>query len=372
LDERGAIVADLSNMPDMPDIPDMPLISLAVIARDEAEALPRLLRGHRGLWDEAVVVDTGSHDGTAGIARALGARVATIDWCEDFSAARNAALAQCRGRWVLVLDADEHLDAAGQRALRDLAVALDAGSTPSGVILPQWNYADDPGLPGWRPLPAGAAAESCGAAGYVIAHQVRLFPGGPATRYSGRVHETVEPSLAAQGLPLLRAEVPVHHHGHRADATTRAARLARDGRLLRLKLQDDPTDPRARYELAAQLLAERRPDLARRLLERLVAEAPEGPRTADAHRLLGRLALAAGRGDEARRCCAAAVALRPDISDAWLDLIRVRWTTGDHPGARSACEQMARLFPLDPRLPALAAQVEAPIADNPKQQTGEA
>jgi Flp pilus assembly protein TadD len=286
--------------------------------------------------------------------------VGAFPWCDDFSAARNAALALCRGRWVLVLDADEHLTPGDQAALRELA----AVSPPVGFILPQWNYADDDGLPGWRPSPPQAAAEAAGAAGYVIAHQVRMFPGGPATRYRGRVHETVEASLSAQGLPLVPAEVPIHHHGHRADAEALAARRVRNGRLLRLKLRDDPADPRARYELAAQLLAEGRPDLARRLLERLVAEAPNGPRAVDAHRLLGRLALAAGRPAEACRACAAAVSGRPDLADAWLDLIRIRWTTGDHRGSGLALRQMARLFPLDPRLPALAAQVQVPNADN--------
>jgi len=347
-------------------VADEPLISLAVIARDEAQALPRLLQGHRGLWDEAVVVDTGSSDATARIAAELGARVGTFPWCDDFSAARNAALALCRGRWVLVLDADEGIAPGDQATLRELA----ATSPPVGIILPQWNYADDAGLPGWRPAPPQAAAEAVGATGYVIAHQVRLFPGGPATRYHGRLHETVEPSLSAQGLSLVTAEVPVHHQGHRAGAVALTARRARDGRLLRLKLRDDPTDPRARYELAAQLLAESRPDLARRLLERLVAEAPNGPRAVDAHRLLGRLALAAGRPAEACRACAAAVSGRPDLADAWLDLIRIRWTTGDHRGSHLALEQMARLFPLDPRLPAVAAQVKVPIADNEGQRTG--
>lgn len=343
---------------------DEPLISLAVIARDEADLLPRLLAGHRRLWDEAVVVDTGSVDATPRIAADLGARVGAFAWGDDFSAARNAALALCRGRWILVLDADEHIAPGDQATLR----ALAAASPPVGFILPQWNYADDPGLPGWLPCPPSAAAEAAGACGYVVAQQVRMFPGGPATRYHGRVHETVEASLSAQGLSLVPAEVPVHHHGHRAGTAACAARRARNGRLLRLKLRDDPTDPRARYEMAAQLLAEGRSDLARRLLERLVAEAPNGPRAVDAHRLLGRLALAAGRPAEARRACAAAVAGRPDLADAWLDLIRVHWTTGDHRGSRQALEQMARLFPLDPRLPALAAQVQVPPADNGGQQ----
>ncbi|MBK7770659.1 MAG: glycosyltransferase [bacterium] len=343
---------------------DRPLISLAVIVRNEAANLPRLLGAHRGLYDEAVVVDTGSTDASVRVAASLGARVATVAWRDDFSAARNEALARCRGKWVLVLDADEHIALADQAVLRTVV----AGSAPAGIILPQWNYADEPTLPGWRPLTPATAGEAAGAAGFIIAHQVRLFPAGPQARYEGRIHETVEPSLLIQGLSLTTVEIPVHHHGHRDQGSVQQARLLRNSRLLRLKLADDPHDPRARYELAEQLVSERQPELARRLLECLVAEAPGGPRAADAHRLLGRLELAAGRRASAREHGAAAVTARPDQTDGWVDLIRVRWLTGDQAGAREALAQWSRLFPLDPRLPALTAQVQVPAADNGKQE----
>ena len=41
------------------------------------------------------------------IARRLGARVGSFAWCDDFAAARNAALALTEAPWRLVLDADE-------------------------------------------------------------------------------------------------------------------------------------------------------------------------------------------------------------------------------------------------------------------------
>lgn len=337
-----------------------PLISLAVIARNEAAALPGLLEGHRRLWDEAIVIDTGSSDDTAAVARRLGARVEDFAWCDDFSAARNAALACCRGPWVLVLDADEHLAVPDQQALR----ALVAAAEPAGLVLPQWNYADDPGLPGWLPVEPGRATDAAGAPGYVVAHQVRLFPARADLRYAGRVHETIEPSLQAAGLSLVTAPIPVHHRGHRGDPAREAERLARDGRLLRLKLHEEPSSPRARYEMAVQLLKEGQPGLAQRLLEALVAMAPDGARSFESWSLLGRLALAAGDRDAARDACARAIGLRPDLAEGWLDLVRVRWLTGDQPGARQALAEFARLFPKDPRLPGLTAQVQAPPADN--------
>ena len=49
----------------------------------------------RGLFDEIVVVDTGSTDRTKEIAREFGAKVFDFVWIDDFAAARNEALVAC-------------------------------------------------------------------------------------------------------------------------------------------------------------------------------------------------------------------------------------------------------------------------------------
>ena len=82
-------------------------ISACVIAKNEAANLGRWLASVQPIADEMIVVDTGSTDATADIARQGGARVYAFAWCDDFSAAKNFALDQATGDWVLFLDADE-------------------------------------------------------------------------------------------------------------------------------------------------------------------------------------------------------------------------------------------------------------------------
>ena len=86
-----------------------PLLSACLIVRDEEEHLPRCLASLEGLADEVVVVDTGSTDDTVAIAEAAGARVFHEPWRNDFALHRNQAMDQARGRWLLIIDADEEV-----------------------------------------------------------------------------------------------------------------------------------------------------------------------------------------------------------------------------------------------------------------------
>ncbi|MEQ8960168.1 MAG: glycosyltransferase, partial [Coleofasciculus sp. C2-GNP5-27] len=84
-------------------------LSLCMIVKNEEASLPQVLESVQPIVDEMVILDTGSSDRTIDIAQEYGARVYHFQWCNDFSAARNHALQYVRGRWVLVLDADEVL-----------------------------------------------------------------------------------------------------------------------------------------------------------------------------------------------------------------------------------------------------------------------
>jgi len=114
--------------------PKHSLVTACLITKDEEENLSGCLTAARRIADDVVVYDTGSTDTTVAVARRLGARVIEGYWDDDFGRARNAALAACRGDWILWVDADEMFECDDPKAVRQLLrntkPEVDAWSVP--------------------------------------------------------------------------------------------------------------------------------------------------------------------------------------------------------------------------------------------------
>ena len=94
-------------------------LSGVVITKNEGDRIARCVASMLAVCREVIVLDSGSTDGTVAIARGLGARVEHLDW-QGFALQKNAAIALASQPWVLLLDADEWLEAPAQDALRRL------------------------------------------------------------------------------------------------------------------------------------------------------------------------------------------------------------------------------------------------------------
>lgn len=186
-------------------------LTLAMIVKDEAAHLGHCLDSVRGLVDEIVVLDTGSTDGTPDLARERGAAVFHAPWTGDFAAARNASLAHATGDWVLVLDADEAVDARDHAALR----AALQGEAPAYRMLIR-SYLPDGAYTLMdtqaRPNPGGYT-EGQGHAACGDTRAVRLFRRLPWVAYRGRIHERVDEGFLERGLPLADLDAVIHHYG---------------------------------------------------------------------------------------------------------------------------------------------------------------
>ena len=99
-----------------------------MIVQNERERLPAALASV-AFCEETVVVNGGSTDGTAELARAAGARVIESPW-RGFAAQRNVALDAARGEWILEVNADERVSPALRASIEALLAA-----PPEGVAI---------------------------------------------------------------------------------------------------------------------------------------------------------------------------------------------------------------------------------------------
>ena len=193
-------------------------VALVMIARNEAARIVRALASVANCVDELVVLDTGSTDATVALARSAGARVGHFTWCDDFAAARNAALKLADADWNVVVDADEWIAEAGIEllALRhtkpDFVGTLRVDSsfdTPIGTSV----------SPSWLP---------------------RVLPRG--VTYEGHVHEQPTHKLAVKRLPTVLA-----HDGYLSEALK--AKAGRNADLLARALAQAPDDAYLHYQI---------------------------------------------------------------------------------------------------------------------------
>ena len=157
-------------------MPALAPISVLIPVRNEAANLAACLASVA--WcDDLVVVDSGSTDDTAGIARAAGARVVDFQWNGRLPKKKNWALANVawKNDWVFIIDADERSTPALEAALRGALAQdrhtgfyvnrrfwfLDGWLNHCGYY-PSWNLRFFRHRLGRYELPAGGAAPGSG------------------------------------------------------------------------------------------------------------------------------------------------------------------------------------------------------------------
>jgi tetratricopeptide (TPR) repeat protein len=189
-----------------------------MIVRDEAQVLAESVESIRAIADEVVIYDTGSSDRTPDIARRLGAVVTRGTWLDDFSSARNRAMALATGQWILWLDAGERLSADSAAALRAF---VDEQASPDNAYLV---FVELP------PRERNNSNEQVA--------QVRLIPNSPLLRFQGRVRETLRPSLASAGYALEQAPGRILRHAREHDPDRRLRRAERNLHLITLEADE--------------------------------------------------------------------------------------------------------------------------------------
>lgn len=176
---------------------------------------------------ELVIADTGSTDGTREIAEQYADILFDFPWINDFSAARNAVMDRCSGKWYLAIDADEYLDPNIEQ-LREL-FSKPESNWPDACLITARNYLSPE-------MKEGMYSD------FLVLRMAQL---GIGIRYRGTIHETFQKdghkfTVAQVGcLP----EIVLHHDGYALESVeAQTAKAKRNLDLLDKELEQNPND----------------------------------------------------------------------------------------------------------------------------------
>lgn len=208
-------------------MPKKPLLSVAMIVKNEEKHLAQTIESLNKIYDELIIVDTGSTDKTREIAKLLGAKVYDLKLDPfRFDEARNFSFEKCTGEWILWLDADDVIENP-EGVLQQIEQGPDMIDAYHAV----YNYAfNDLGM--------------C-----VARHdKERLIRNNGALTWAGPLHESMIPVRTPK---ILRTDLFEITHDKKAEGHKRSAE--RNYTIIKEIVKEegiDETDPRNIYSIA--------------------------------------------------------------------------------------------------------------------------
>lgn len=200
-------------------------LTVTLIVRNEAKIVRDALNSIDTIADEIIVIDTGSTDATKDIAAEFGATILSRPWNDNFSDARNSALEQAHGRYILWIDADDRVCENSCASIR-ACLENPVDSIHLFRVVNSQYHGHGPGF-----------------------MQARLFPNSASLRFTGRIHEQILTQETAQQWPVVSMpDITIYHTGYQ-DHALQMVKADRNIKLLALELQERPNDPALLYSL---------------------------------------------------------------------------------------------------------------------------
>lgn len=210
-------------------------VSLTMIVRNEEADLPGCLASCSDLFDEIVIVDTGSTDRTKEVAAAHvdkhggPARVFDFAWSDDFAKARNESVRLSTGDWIFWMDADDRIPAESAGRISRL---IESATEPTLYLMETFSS---------MRTPKGDITRYCD-------HHVRLAP-RRFCRWVRRLHEHIE---MGHGVFVEAVGIAIEHVGYLDSSMEH--RQARNLHIASRWLAEEPSENWALFAVARSLV----------------------------------------------------------------------------------------------------------------------
>jgi glycosyltransferase involved in cell wall biosynthesis len=206
-------------------------LSLALIVKNEALTLPKLFLSVKDIFDEIVVVDTGSTDNTKAVCEEwCGEKLKwdTFEWVDDFASARQKSFDLCTGDWIVWADADDALRSASE--LRSIAEKCEKDNV-NAVVFPYHYCLDEYGNT------------------TVLQMRERLIKNNGVYKWIGKLHETLVPQNKLALAVSLTSVEWVHNTTPERIEESKKRNVRVLEKALDEEVLEDKVDPRTVYNL---------------------------------------------------------------------------------------------------------------------------
>lgn len=201
-------------------------ISVCMIVKNEEKKLDRCLESIRKYGFEIIIVDTGSEDATIEIAKKYTNKIFSMEWCDDFSAARNYSLQKASNNWIFMLDADETIE---ELDTEELEYFMHHLGTAVGVISRR------------NQITVGTEKR------YQVDRTERFYS-KRYYHYAGRIHEQLVPREGKE-MPCYLLKGSLWHDGYDMTKEERRKKAERNISLLQKQLEEEGGNPYLYYQL---------------------------------------------------------------------------------------------------------------------------
>jgi glycosyltransferase involved in cell wall biosynthesis len=194
----------------------------------------------KSVVNEQIVVDTGSTDRTVEIAERLGAKIFHFEWINDFSAARNFALENAKGDWIIFLDCDEYFSENSVPLLKKYMKAFSRDKNTDGIVCEMIHIDKDN-----NPM---AVVKNISA---------RIFKRKGTIRYENKIHEVLYNS-AREKRRIHAVDkgnvLKIYHTGYDSEVVSDRKKNERNISMLIESIKENPTSSKLHYYLAKEYL----------------------------------------------------------------------------------------------------------------------
>lgn len=202
-------------------------ITAALIVKDEERCIKRCLQSIYHIFDEIIIVDTGSIDSTIEIIKDFNCNVINlfqIRWMDDFSYARNFAISKSTSKYIFFIDADEYLFTSRDEILLEFAEIDKSGFALSATYCPKIINHDN----------------------NTLRNVQRAFLNNDEFYYYGHVHEEIrhKKNITIKNVEI---DIIVYHDGYLDEIVKTKSKIKRNIILDHRNINNEPNNLRWQY-----------------------------------------------------------------------------------------------------------------------------